>query len=67
MDIRHRVGLRIQHFRRAKQWSQEELAHRAQVHRTYLSKMERGVVNSTITVIARVAAVLEVNIGQLTD
>lgn len=37
MDIRGRVGLNIKAVREARGWSQEELADRAELHRTYVS------------------------------
>ncbi|WP_163071563.1 helix-turn-helix domain-containing protein, partial [Acinetobacter baumannii] len=37
MDVRVRVGLNLQNARRERGLSQEELAHLAQVHQTYLS------------------------------
>ncbi|RYE84728.1 MAG: XRE family transcriptional regulator, partial [Hyphomicrobiales bacterium] len=50
MDIRRRVGRNIKAVREEKGWSQEELAERAQLHRTYVSGVERGVRNPTLTV-----------------
>ncbi|WP_425061699.1 helix-turn-helix domain-containing protein [Qipengyuania sp.] len=29
-------------MRRARDWSQEELAHQSDIHRTYISDLERG-------------------------
>ncbi len=67
MDIRHRVGRNIKTVREARGWSQEELADRAELHRTYVSGVERGVRNPTITVLERLAKALKVTIGSLTD
>lgn len=67
MDIRGRVGLNIKTVREAKGWSQEELADRAELHRTYVSGVERGVRNPTVTVLERLAKALGVKIGKLTD
>lgn len=66
MDIRRRVGLAVQRHRKAKGWSQEELADRAELHRTYVSGVERGVRNPTVTVLEKLAQALEVTIGELT-
>ncbi|MCB1660903.1 MAG: helix-turn-helix transcriptional regulator, partial [Pseudomonadales bacterium] len=38
----------IKHFRKAKFLSQEELANKAQLDRTYISGVERGVRNITL-------------------
>ena len=45
--------------------SQEELAYRANIHRTYVSMVERGVGNPTLLVIADLAKALETTITEL--
>ena len=67
MDIRRRVGRNIKKEREARGWSQEELADRAGLHRTYVSGVERGVRNPTVTVLERMAKALSLKIGQITD
>ncbi len=67
MDIRARVGKSVQRLRQAKGWSQEELAEQAGMHRTYVSGIERGIRNATVTVLERLATALGVQIGDLTD
>jgi len=67
MDIRHRVGKAVQRLRAEKGLSQEELAHRADLHRTYISGVERGTRNPTVTVLEKIATALETTIGKLTD
>ncbi len=65
MDVRARVGLNLQRLRREKGLSQEELADRAQIHQTYLSGVERGIRNPTITVLQRIAEALHADITDL--
>lgn len=65
MDIRRRVGLNMKRLRQVKGWSQEELADRAGLHRTYVSGLERGVRNPTVTVIEKLAIGLEAQISEL--
>lgn len=65
MDIRRRVGLNMKRLRQGKGWSQEELADRAGLHRTYVSGLERGVRNPTVTVIEKLAKGLEAQIAEL--
>lgn len=65
MDIRKRFGKRVKALREAKGWSQEELADRAGLHRTYISAVERTVRNPTLTVIGRIAKALEVSMTEL--
>lgn len=65
MDIRRRVGLNIKQLREGQGISQEELADRAGVHRTYVSGVERAVRNPTITVLAKIAIGLGVRIADI--
>jgi transcriptional regulator with XRE-family HTH domain len=67
MDIRQRLKLNLQHLRAEKGWSQEELADRSGLHRTYISGVERGVRNPTITVVEKIATALGVPCGTLLD
>lgn len=67
MDIRKRFGKRVKALRDAKGWSQEELADRAGLHRTYVSAVERAVRNPTLTVIERIAKALKVPVAELFD
>lgn len=62
MDVRERVGLNLQRLRRDAGLSQEELADRSRVHQTYLSGVERGVRNPTVTVLQRIAQALGLDI-----
>ena len=43
-----RLGANLRKAREAKEWSQEELAYRCGVHRTYVGSVERGEYNVTI-------------------
>ena len=65
MDVCQKLGLRVQQLRQAKGWSQDEFAHRANLHRTYVSGVERGIRNPTITVLEKLAAGLEIKLSEL--
>jgi transcriptional regulator with XRE-family HTH domain len=67
VEIRRQVGQNVKRFRHKKAWSQEELAFKANFHRTYVSGIERGVRNPTVVVIAKLAKVLGVTPGSLVD
>ena len=45
--------------------SQEELAFQCEIDRTYISKVERGVANPSLLILARIAEVLDVSIEEL--
>ncbi|WP_308799544.1 helix-turn-helix domain-containing protein [Agromyces silvae] len=55
-------GARVRELRTARGWSQEEFAHRADLDRTYVSGVERGVRNPTLDVINHLAKALGVDV-----
>lgn len=67
MDIRQRLARNLREARTAKGWSQEQFAFEADIHRTYISDLERGVRNPTITVVEKLAKALKVSAGELLD
>jgi transcriptional regulator with XRE-family HTH domain len=67
MDVRDRLAAKMKSMRAARGWSQEELAHQAGMHRTYISAVERRIKNATITNVARIAAAFGCKIGDLVD
>jgi len=66
-NILKRFGLNVRQIRRLKGLSQEELAFRANVHRTYIGMIERAEKNITLVNIEKIANALEVNIKELFD
>lgn len=64
-DIATNFGLHLRGLRLDASLSQEALAQRAGVHPTYISQVERGRRNPTLTTLARLAAALEVSLGEL--
>jgi len=67
VDIRKRLGDNVRRLRTDKGWSQEDYADRAGIHRTYVSDIERGARNPTITVVEKLAKPLGVTPGKLLD
>jgi transcriptional regulator with XRE-family HTH domain len=65
MDIRKKFGKRLRALREERGWSQEEFADRAGLHRTYVSAVERGVRNPTLSVLDRLAKALGVSMADL--
>jgi len=63
--IPRRFGLRVRALRLKKGISQEDLADRCGVHRTYMGRIERGETNITLTNIYKVARGLGVSPASL--
>ena len=59
------LGLEIQRRRTAKGWSQEYLAEVTNLHRTYISQLERGLKSPSVRVLYRIATALRVSLGTL--
>ena len=64
-DVKRLFGERVREFRSRLAISQEELADRARLDRTYVSSVERGRRNVGLENICRLALALEVEPGQL--
>lgn len=65
MEIREVFARNLRSARQAKGLSQEELAHRADIDRTYISSLERSVYNASIDVVDRLATVLGIEACEL--
>ena len=65
MDLRETFAANLRRCRHDKKLSQEELAHEANVNRTYLSKLEKGVSYVGLEIIGKLAAVLEIEPAEL--
>jgi transcriptional regulator with XRE-family HTH domain len=65
MEIREVLALNLRKFRQAKGLSQEELADRAEIDRTYISAVERSVYAASIDVVDRLARGLGVEAADL--
>ena len=64
-DIRERFGDAVKVRREELGLTQEELAERAGIHRTYLSDVERGGRNLSLVNIERLAVALKVALAEL--
>ncbi len=65
MDIREAFALNLKRLRQAQGLSQEELAHRAEIDRTYVSALERSVYAAGIDVVDRIAKALGVEASEM--
>jgi len=54
MDLVHLLGRNVRHFRVERGLSQEELAHDADMKRSYLSDLERGTRNPSVRALGRI-------------
>ena len=64
-DLKALLGAAIKAERSALGISQEELAYRADLHRTYISDLERGARNPSIQSIEKLASALEISVSML--
>jgi len=69
MESKHEIlnlfGENVRKYRRLLNISQEELAHKANLHRTYIGMIERAEKNITLVNIEKIANALEVKIEDL--
>lgn len=67
MDVKQRLAANLRRIRKEQGLSQEQFALDHDIDRTYISGIERGVRNPTITVVEKIANALDVAIGELLD
>lgn len=65
MNLTTRLGRNLKLLRQQAGWSQEELAAKAGLHRTYISGIERGVRNPTLVIVEQIANALNVTAADL--
>ena len=65
MEIAQAFGKTVKRLREQRNWSQEKLAERSGLHRTYISGIERGARNPTILIVAKLAQALNVRPSDL--
>jgi transcriptional regulator with XRE-family HTH domain len=65
MEICSIVGINVRKLRNSKKLSQEELAFRAGIDRSYLSEIENGHKNLSVVMLEQIAVALEVDICDL--
>ncbi len=60
MDLRNVFAAKLRRLRHAKGLSQEDLAYTADINRTYISKLEKGISHPGLEIIGKLAVVLGV-------
>jgi transcriptional regulator with XRE-family HTH domain len=58
-------GIAVRQLRQNGNWSQEELAERSELHRTYISGIERGERNLGLLNVYRIARALDIAASEL--
>lgn len=61
----HDFGLAVRHFRDQRGWSQELLAEKADLNRSYLGEVERGRVIPSLATAHKLASALEISLSGL--
>jgi transcriptional regulator with XRE-family HTH domain len=61
MDIKLKVGQRIRQLRKELEISQESLAYKAEVDRTYVTDVENGRRNVSVEILERLVIALDVS------
>lgn len=65
MNIQEQFGRNLRAYRLERKFSQEKLAEASGLHRTYISSLESGARNPTITVVAQLACALDITASDL--
>ena len=64
-DFKKVLGMRVSRLRHGAGMTQDALAERCGIYRTYLSRIEAGTANPTIVVVAALASALKVPLDSL--
>ncbi len=62
-----KFGKRLQQLRKARRWSQQEVAARLEVEQSYVSSLERGVFGPSFSKLTKLAEALDMTISELTE
>ncbi|MDW5318455.1 helix-turn-helix transcriptional regulator [Rhizobium sp. PL01] len=65
MELRKTFAKNLRRLRQAKGMSQEELAHRSELDRTYISSLERSVYSPSLDVVGKLSLALGVEVYEL--
>jgi transcriptional regulator with XRE-family HTH domain len=65
MDLREVFAANLRRLRNAKGLSQDDLAYEADISRSYLSKLERGVFYASLKIVGKIAGTLKVEPAEL--
>jgi transcriptional regulator with XRE-family HTH domain len=63
--LQARVGAHVRNLRLGHQWSQEELAARAELSYKFVGEIERGIANPTLGTLAALARAFDIHVSAL--
>lgn len=63
--LRRTLGANVRRLRRGKKLSQEELAFSAEIDRTYVSQIERAIINPSLLVLHKIAKALSTSVFEI--
>lgn len=66
-DFLIRLGLKLKILRSIKKLSQDDIANRLNIDKSYYSKVERGLTNPTLLYMKHLSEILEVKLSDLMD
>lgn len=64
-DIQKKFGETLREIRKGKNLSQEDVANKSKLHRTYISDIERGARNVSLVNIEKIAKALKISLSDL--
>jgi XRE family transcriptional regulator, regulator of sulfur utilization len=64
-SLNRQFGRAVRQLREGRGWSQEELAARADLNRSYLGEIERGAATPSLATVAKLALALELSLADL--
>lgn len=67
MDLQIKVGERITQLRKAKKLSQQQFSYDAEMERTYLSHIEKGRKNISLSTLQKILNALNVSVTEFFD
>ena len=60
-----KFGKRVRSLRLDRGWTQEELAHRSGLNRSYMSEVERGISDVSLSTLQKIAKTLGISLAEL--
>jgi transcriptional regulator with XRE-family HTH domain len=64
-NVSERFAIVVRQLREARGWSQERLAHRAQLNRSYMGEIERATAMPSLATAGKLAQALDVPLSEL--